>query len=112
MGDDDTMPLFVVAIGMVLSGFWYLAFYRNRDWAWKERWFPPVAVATTAFAVIAAFVFRYPVLIVTVVLAVVFLTRDVRNMRFCHRCGRTNFLRGNPRPRLCRECGLDLQTQA
>ena len=112
MGDDNTATTFVMLFFSALWGAWYLAFRRNRDWEWKERWHVPAVAVTTVVAVVAALVVRSPGLLLTVGLGVVFLRRNIRNTRFCHRCGRTNCLRGNPRPRLCRECGLDLQAQA
>ena len=108
------VPLWVwvlAALNLASAVGYYFVFHRSRDWARKERWFKPVAVvATVAYVTWLAFGSRRPP--VVGVFYVVLAVTAARHTRFCHRCGRTNVLRGNPRRRHCRECGLDLTTQS
>lgn len=108
MGEREPFPWLLFFVWAALAAAGYLAFSRNRDWAWKERWFAPVAwltlVASAAWMALGGYRSGRFVPIVVAVMTVT----GIRNTRFCHRCGRTNVLRGNPKPRHCRECGHEL----
>ncbi|HEX9969392.1 MAG TPA: hypothetical protein VGB03_04570 [Acidimicrobiales bacterium] len=112
MGDWPTW-LRVVFVAAVLGEAGVVAYFRwSRDWATKERWFLRHAIASGVAFGGTVLVLRRPSLAVGAVVTAAMSTSAVRNTRFCHRCGRTNVLRGNPRPRNCRRCGFDLTTQA